>query len=120
MTANVGAIDRTLRIALGVAILSTVVIGPKSLLGLVGLLPLLTGLAQFCPVYRVAGVDTLDGKDNDHRRWGIVDLFLLPGDLVCDFADVPRESDHRQVLRSFINTIIWSAVSCGVALWAFL
>ncbi|MEQ1651295.1 MAG: hypothetical protein ABL897_02285 [Hyphomicrobium sp.] len=44
-------------------------------------------------------------------------LFLLPGDLVCDFSGVPKTGDHRQVLRSFINTIFWGAVASGVAVW---
>jgi len=120
MTANIGAIDRTLRIIFGAAILSTVVVGPKSLLGLLGLVPLLTGLAQFCPAYQVMGVDTCKRGAAGDQNGGVLDLFLLPGDLVCDFTNVPRESDHRQVLRSFINTIVWSAVASGLALWAFV
>ena len=40
-------------------------------------------------------------------------LFLKPGDLVCDLAGVPQQSDHRQVLRSFINTIFWGA-TCSI------
>lgn len=45
--------------------------------------------------------------------------FLFPGDQICDLAGVPKESDHRQVLRSFINMMVWSAVSIGVALYVF-
>lgn len=43
-------------------------------------------------------------------------LFLLPGDLICDAVGLKGESDHRQVLRSFFNTMIWSAIGIGVAL----
>jgi hypothetical protein len=43
-------------------------------------------------------------------------LFLLPGDLVCDAAGVPVDSDHRQVLRSFINMMFWGAAAIAVAL----
>lgn len=43
-------------------------------------------------------------------------LFLLPGDLICDAVGVPPRSDHRQILRSFFNIMIWGAVSVGVAL----
>jgi hypothetical protein len=43
-------------------------------------------------------------------------LFLLPGDLICDAVGLPRESDDRQVLRSFVNTIFWGAVGVAVAL----
>lgn len=60
MSSNVGVLDRTLRIAVGLILLSLVFIGPKSLWGLVGLVPLLTGLAGFCPAYRLAGANTRD------------------------------------------------------------
>ncbi len=58
MGPNVGMLDRTLRIVVGLILLSLVFIGPKTLWGLVGLLPLLTGLARFCPTYQVAGINS--------------------------------------------------------------
>ncbi len=58
MTSNVGIWDRNLRIVVGVALLSLVFVGPQTLWGLVGLIPLITGLARFCPAYRIAGADT--------------------------------------------------------------
>jgi hypothetical protein len=58
MTCNVGTIDRTFRIVLGLALLSLVFVGPQTLWGLVGLVPLLTGLVRFCPAYGIAGVNT--------------------------------------------------------------
>lgn len=58
MTANVGQIDRILRVALGIVLLSLVFVGPKTLWGLVGLIPLITGLAKFCPLYRIFGIRT--------------------------------------------------------------
>jgi len=58
MKANVGTIDRTLRIVFGLALLSLVFVGPQTLWGLVGIIPLLTGLSRFCPAYGVAGVST--------------------------------------------------------------
>lgn len=58
MTCNVGTIDRTLRIVLGLGLLSLVFVGPQTLWGLVGLIPLLTGLAKFCPAYSIAGMST--------------------------------------------------------------
>ena len=45
-------------------------------------------------------------------------IFLYPGDAVCDLAGVPADSDHRQILRSFINTVAWSTIAIGVALWS--
>jgi hypothetical protein len=50
--------DRALRVVLGIAVLSLVFWGPKSLWGLVGLVPLVTGLAGSCPLYALAGVGT--------------------------------------------------------------
>ncbi|MEZ5900468.1 MAG: hypothetical protein AB7S74_01635 [Hyphomicrobium sp.] len=50
----------------------------------------------------------------------MLSLFLLPGDLVCDWAGVPAESEHRQVLRSFINMMVWSAVAIGVTVWVMV
>lgn len=58
MMTNEGKIDRTLRVLVGLALLSLVFIGPESLWGLVGLVPLLTGLVGFCPLYRVLGLNT--------------------------------------------------------------
>ena len=46
----------------------------------------------------------------------MIRLFLLPGDLMCDAFGLRGESDHRQVLRSFFNMMIWSGILIGVAL----
>jgi hypothetical protein len=58
MTTNEGALDRSIRIVVGLALLSLTVVGPQTLLGLVGLVPLLTGIVRFCPLYRVFGIRT--------------------------------------------------------------
>jgi hypothetical protein len=58
MSCNVGTIDRTFRIVLGLALLSLVFVGPQTLWGLIGLVPLLTGLTKFCPAYSISGVNT--------------------------------------------------------------
>lgn len=55
---NVGPADRVIRALLGIALLALTVVGPHSLWGLVGIIPLATAAAGFCPLYRVAGVDT--------------------------------------------------------------
>ena len=56
--ANEGTLDRTLRVVVGIAIVSLVFVGPRSLWGLVGIVPLVTGLVGFCPLYRILGLDT--------------------------------------------------------------
>lgn len=63
MTYNVGTIDRTLRIVLGLGLLCLVFVGPQTLWGLIGLVPLLTGLAKFCPAYSIAGMSTCSSRD---------------------------------------------------------
>jgi hypothetical protein len=51
MKTNVGGLDRVLRIVVGVVFLAAVVIleGNARWLGLIGLVPLLTGLFGYCP-----------------------------------------------------------------------
>lgn len=46
----------------------------------------------------------------------MVKVFLLPGDIVCNAIGLPRTGDHRQILRSFVNTVVWGAVGLWVAL----
>ena len=58
MHANVGGIDKVLRIIVGMALLSMVFIGPQTPWGWIGLLPLLTGLVNFCPAYKLFGLST--------------------------------------------------------------
>lgn len=55
---NEGMLDRTIRVVLGIVLLSLVFLGPRTLWGLVGLVPLLTGIVGFCPLYRLFGLDT--------------------------------------------------------------
>ena len=60
MAANVGGVDRVVRIVLGLAILSLffVLEGPKHYWALVGLVPLATGLVGWCPAYVPFGIRT--------------------------------------------------------------
>ena len=55
---NEHALDRAVRVILGLALLSLTVVGPHTLWGLVGLVPLLTGLLGSCPLYTVFGFST--------------------------------------------------------------
>jgi hypothetical protein len=55
---NEGTLDRGIRIVVGLVLLSLTVAGPRSLWGLVGLVPLLTGAIGYCPLYSVFGVKT--------------------------------------------------------------
>jgi hypothetical protein len=55
---NLGSADRIIRIVLGIVLLSLTVIGPKSLWGLIGLVPLLTAVIGWCPAYSIFGFRT--------------------------------------------------------------
>ncbi|MBE7366021.1 YgaP family membrane protein [Ramlibacter pallidus] len=55
---NVGTVDRALRILAGLVLLALVATQVIGLWGLVGLVPLLTGLLGFCPLYTVLGIRT--------------------------------------------------------------
>ncbi|NBB69786.1 MAG: DUF2892 domain-containing protein [Alphaproteobacteria bacterium] len=59
---NVGNIDRILRIVVGLALLALVVVGPQTPWGLIGLIPLATGLARKCPAYKLLGMNTCGGE----------------------------------------------------------
>ena len=50
--------DRALRVVVGLALLSLVFVGPATWLGLIGLLPLATGIFGHCLIYRLLGVST--------------------------------------------------------------
>ena len=60
MKRNVGITDRAIRIVAGFALLSFVFIleGNARWWGLVGLLPLATGLVGWCALYAPFGIDT--------------------------------------------------------------
>lgn len=60
---NEGSADRIIRIGLGIALLSLVFIGPKTLWGLIGLVPLLTGIVGMCPLYSLFGISTCRHED---------------------------------------------------------
>jgi len=64
MKANVGGIDRALRIVVGLGLLSLVFLleGSNRWFGLIGLVPLLTGLVSFCPLYPLLGISTCPRK----------------------------------------------------------
>lgn len=64
MTRNVGTTERYIRILAGFAVLSLVFLleGAARWWGLLGLVPLVTGIAGFCPLYAVLGISTCGKK----------------------------------------------------------
>ena len=61
MKANVGGVDRVLRILIGVVILALGLIF-RSWWGLLGLLPLATGIFRFCGLYPLLKISTCKEK----------------------------------------------------------
>jgi len=57
MKTNIGPVDRSLRLVLGLALLGAGLYS-KSWFGLIGFLPILTALVRFCPAYTLLGLDT--------------------------------------------------------------
>ncbi|MDD2684782.1 MAG: DUF2892 domain-containing protein [Gallionella sp.] len=58
MKANVGGIDRTLRILVGIALIALAATGTVGAWGWIGVVPLVTGLFKFCPFYPMLGMST--------------------------------------------------------------
>lgn len=52
---NEHPIERVLRVAIGVALISIVFAGPKTPWGWIGVVPLATGLIGSCPLYTLFG-----------------------------------------------------------------
>ncbi len=64
MQRNVGTLDRTVRVILGLGLLSlfAILAPPLHWLGLVGLVPLATAAMGNCPLYSIIGVSTCPTK----------------------------------------------------------
>jgi hypothetical protein len=64
MKANVGGIDRVLRIVAGLGLLSLVFVlpEPNRWWGLIGIVPIATGFMRFCPLYSLIGINTCPAK----------------------------------------------------------
>jgi hypothetical protein len=62
LPANEHSIDRAVRVILGLGLLALVFVGPHSMWGLLGAIPLLTGLLGSCPAYTLLGVSTCKTK----------------------------------------------------------
>ncbi len=58
MPTNEGKSDRILRVLVGAAILSLAFVGPVTPWAYLGLVPLVTGLVGYCPVYALLGIRT--------------------------------------------------------------
>ncbi len=62
MTKNIHPIERIVRIALGLGIMSLAFVGPQNPWFLLGIIPLATGLMGWCPPYALLGINTCARK----------------------------------------------------------
>jgi len=62
MKQNVGGIDRTLRVIIGIGLISLVFIGPQTVWGWIGVVPLVTAIIGWCPPYALLGIRTCKVK----------------------------------------------------------
>ena len=65
MQANVGTIDRALRIIAGLVLIALAATGTVGWWGWLGVVPLATGLFRFCPAYPLLGINTCAAKKTD-------------------------------------------------------
>lgn len=62
MNANVGGTDRILRVVVGVVLIALAATGTVGLWGWIGVVPLLTGLIRWCPLYSLFGFNSCSVK----------------------------------------------------------
>ncbi|NKD55310.1 MULTISPECIES: DUF2892 domain-containing protein [unclassified Haematospirillum] len=65
MKRNMGTIDRALRLIAGVALIGSALVGAIDVWGYVGVIPLLTAVFGYCPVYVLFGFQTCPLETED-------------------------------------------------------
>jgi len=70
LVSNAGTIDRVVRVVLGLGLLSLTILGPHTWIGLLGLVPLATGVVGWCPLYRLLGISTCSTRARSHDTPG--------------------------------------------------
>lgn len=68
MKKNIGAIDRIIRLIVGLFVLSLIFWGPKTLWGLLGLIPLTISAISWCPPYALFGISTHKDKSSKEQK----------------------------------------------------
>ncbi len=58
MDANVGGLDRILRVVVGLALIGAAVTGYLGAWAYIGIVPLVTAVVGFCPAYKLIGLST--------------------------------------------------------------
>lgn len=58
LKANVGGVDRVIRVVAGLALIGLAATGTVGVWGWIGVVPVLTGTVGFCPAYMLGGFST--------------------------------------------------------------
>ena len=58
MKCNVGGVDRVLRIVIGLVLVGMAATNVVGLWGWIGIVPLVTGLFKFCPLYSIIRINS--------------------------------------------------------------
>ena len=64
MKAHVGGIDRIARVVVGLVLIALAATGTVGVWGWIGVVPLLTGLIRWCPLYPLLGISSCPLKKN--------------------------------------------------------
>lgn len=62
MKANVGGVDRVIRIVVGLVLIAWALLGGGPMWAWIGVVPLATALINFCPAYALFGMSTCKTK----------------------------------------------------------
>jgi glyoxylate carboligase len=65
MTKNVGGIDKILRLVLGAALIGATALDVLPVWGYIGIVPVVTSLMGWCPLYPLFGFSSCPVKSND-------------------------------------------------------
>ncbi len=68
MTANVGGIDRILRIVAGLVLIALAATGVVGVWGYLGVIVLATGVFRFCGAYTLLGINTCPMKHAEEEH----------------------------------------------------
>ncbi|MDG6777271.1 DUF2892 domain-containing protein [Thiomicrorhabdus sp. zzn3] len=64
---NVGQLDRIIRIIIGLVLIIAAATNTIGLWGYIGIIPLVTGLLRWCPLYTLIGIQTCPLHENVKR-----------------------------------------------------
>lgn len=65
MKSNIGTVDKSIRIFIGLVLIALVFVGPQTAFGWIGLPVIGIALFGWCPLYKVLGINTCKQCDNN-------------------------------------------------------